>query len=100
VRPTGSVADLAAQEGISAAQIPGFLSKTVTFTKSMIDRISNAATQRMQVEMANLLVKDRELLGRLINESLAKKARKPSALPASIAGAVTTQPQNQNAMAR
>jgi hypothetical protein len=100
VRPTGTAADLAAQEGLSASQIPGFLSKTITFTKSMLDRISNVATQRMQVEMANLLVKDRELLGRLINESLAKKTRKSPALRASVAGAAITQSQNQNAMAR
>ena len=66
----------------------------------MLDRISNVATQRMQVEMANLLVKDRELLGRLINESLAKKTRKSPALRASVAGAAITQSQNQNAMAR
>jgi hypothetical protein len=77
------------------------MSRAVTFTKAMVDRISNVATRRMQVEMANLLIKDRELLGRLINESLGKKESSRRSLPAMGVGAgVAAGSQNQNAMAR
>ena len=101
VRPTGTTTELAAQEGLSGEQIPGVMSRAVTFTKAMVDRISNVATRRMQVEMANLLIKDRELLGRLINESLGKKESSRRSLPAMGVGAgVAAGSQNQNAMAR
>lgn len=100
VRPTGTAADLAAQEGFSSEQIPGFMTRAITFTKAMVDKISGVATRRMQVEMANLLVKDRELLGRLINESLANRERPRRSMRATImgAGAAATS-DNQNAMA-
>jgi hypothetical protein len=87
VRPTASTADLAAQEGVSGAQLPQIMSRAVTFTKSAIDKISEFATRRMQVETARLLIKDRELLGQLVNEALTKKEKPPRIQMRTVAGA-------------
>jgi len=101
VRPTASAADLAAQEGIEGGQIPAAMSRAVTITKSVLDKISSFATRQMQVETARLLVKDRELLGQLLNEALAKKERPPSmAWRKAVAPIAIGTQQNQNAMAR
>lgn len=103
VRPTASAADLAAQEGVAGGQIPAVMSRAVTVTKSVLDKISSFATKQMQVETARLLVKDRELLGRLINEALAKKQRVEAPAAAwrkAVAPAAFVSSQNRNAMAR
>jgi len=101
VRPTISASNLAAQAGIEASQVPPLMMRAVTFTKGLIDKISTIATSRMQVQMANLLVKDRAKLGQLINEELAKKTRKLPSTRAAAATAIVSAPQqNQNAMAR
>jgi hypothetical protein len=101
VRPTASAADLAAQEGIEGGQIPAAMSRAVTITKSVLDKISSFATKQMQVETARLLVKDRELLGQLLNEALAKKEKPPSmAWRKAVAPIAIGTQQNQNAMTR
>jgi hypothetical protein len=101
VRPTISASNLAAQAGIEASQVPPLMMRAVTFTKGLIDKISTIATSRMQVQMANLLVKDRAKLGQLINEELAKKTRKLPSTRAAAATAIVSAPQqNRNAMAR
>ena len=101
VRPTVSASNLAAQAGIEASQVPPLMMRAVTFTKGLIDKISTIATHRMQVQMANLLVKDRAKLGQLINEQLSKKTRKlPSTRAAGATAIVSAPQQNRNAMAR
>lgn len=101
VKPTVSASNLAAQAGIEASQVPPLMMRAVTFTKGLIDKISTIATHRMQVQMANLLVKDRAKLGQLINEQLSKKTRKlPSTRAAGATAIVSAPQQNRNAMAR
>ena len=101
VRPTASAVDLAAQEGVAGEQIPAVMSRAVTVTKSVLDKISSFATKQMQVETARLLVKDRELLGQLLNEALAKKERPPStAWRKAVVPTAFVSSQNRNAMAR
>lgn len=101
VRPTASAADLAAGQGLEGGKVPGFLNRQVTTLKAALDRLSEFATRNMQVETARLLVKDRELLGQLINEALAKKEKPRIPLRAAAPAALLMQPsQNRNAMAR
>lgn len=101
VRPTASAADLAASQGLEGGRVPGFLNRQVTTLKAALDRLSEFATRNMQVETARLLVKDRELLGQLINEALAKKEKPRIPLRATAPAALLIQPsQNRNAMAR
>ena len=86
VRPTADTAALAAEQGVSGGSIPSFLKVSVTLTKAVLDHLSDFATRKMQVQTAKLLVQDRELLGQLINEALAKK-KAPSRLAPALAGA-------------
>ena len=86
VRPTADTAALAAEQGVSGGSIPSFLKASVTLTKAVLDHLSDFATRKMQVQTAKLLVQDRELLGQLINEALAKK-KAPSRLAPALAGA-------------
>jgi len=109
VRRAPGVTKLGAEAGVSSEDLPNTLSRNTTLIKSIIDKFQKISNRRMVLKTADLLVKDPERLGQLIEDALNKqqvtKVKRKTTPSEMIRGAVTLQnalnpQQNRNAMAR